>query len=518
MEDALNAPQKPVLSKPLVSTPAPPPLPPPVEAAPAPPVAAAVPAPVPGAEVLPPPPPPPPPLPPSQGMDFVMERLQAQGLTGDAAISAAAAPGKALTSAAKGLSSAADTASDAAAAAAAAASKSAAEAASAVGGTVGGAVDVVSDVAAAASTAAAAAAAQAAGAVQQQLSSAQQAAGQLAQEASSVADNVKANLESLASGAQAAVDGAAAVASAQLDAAAAAAVAALPPQLREAAAGAAAELSAAANDLAGRDPAVAAMVAGVSLGLPALLAWSAAYGGYAGALTPGKALQVLQSGGDALLVDIRPEAARLAAGVPELKRGALGRGAAVPPPQLLPSVARRVRDSKALATDILAAQIAGLARVRPGATAVLLLDERGEQGMAVARALTAAGVRHAYIVEGGFRGWAAASLPVNGKASEYGGGALALVGDAVEAAAERASAELSTPVRAAAAAGGAAALALLLLNIKLALRFVGVVGLELTILLRVLRCASLGGREEGCGAGWIDGRWATGGGAPAPGP
>lgn len=105
---------------------------------------------------------------------------------------------------------------------------------------------------------------------------------------------------------------------------------------------------------------------------------------------------------DAVLVDVRTEAARVANGVAELRRGALGKGAAVPPvrvrqqeevgghggwsfapcwsagllqiawgtkrawseccsttpvvrpslAQLLPSVARRVRDSSAVALEI----------------------------------------------------------------------------------------------------------------------------------------------------------------------
>lgn len=45
--------------------------------------------------------------------------------------------------------------------------------------------------------------------------------------------------------------------------------------------------------------------------------------------------------------------------MPELKRGALGKGEAVAPVELLPSVARRVRDSKKLATEILAVEVGG---------------------------------------------------------------------------------------------------------------------------------------------------------------
>lgn len=51
-------------------------------------------------------------------------------------------------------------------------------------------------------------------------------------------------------------------------------------------------------------------------------------------------LTVLQ-GQDALLVDIRSEAQRLERGVPELRRGALGKGAAVPQAQVAPSIRSR---------------------------------------------------------------------------------------------------------------------------------------------------------------------------------
>lgn len=49
--------------------------------------------------------------------------------------------------------------------------------------------------------------------------------------------------------------------------------------------------------LTGVDPAVAALLAGVGVGLPAVAAWNAAYGGYAGVLQPEEAFEALQVGG-----------------------------------------------------------------------------------------------------------------------------------------------------------------------------------------------------------------------------
>lgn len=51
-----------------------------------------------------------------------------------------------------------------------------------------------------------------------------------------------------------------------------------------------------AKQLTGVDPAVAALLAGVGLGLPAVAAWNAAYGGYAGLLQPEEAFEALQVG------------------------------------------------------------------------------------------------------------------------------------------------------------------------------------------------------------------------------
>jgi hypothetical protein len=59
------------------------------------------------------------------------------------------------------------------------------------------------------------------------------------------------------------------------------------------------KVGAAVEGLAGMDPAVGGAAAGVGLGLPALLAWRAAYGGYAGVLDPLQALELLQVGGGA---------------------------------------------------------------------------------------------------------------------------------------------------------------------------------------------------------------------------
>jgi hypothetical protein len=88
------------------------------------------------------------------------------------------------------------------------------------------------------------------------------------------------------------------------------------------------------------DPAVGGAAAGVGLGLPALLAWRAAYGGYAGVLDPLQALELLQTQ-EALLVDVR-----------------------------------RLRDPAAVALQIQALEVAALAKLSPGSTRVIVMDQQ----------------------------------------------------------------------------------------------------------------------------------------------
>jgi rhodanese-related sulfurtransferase len=392
------------------------------------------------------------------------------------------AAGGSLQGASKGLS-------DGAAAAQAQASDAAARASAALGGALGDGAASTGAAAAAARAAAAeaagAAAAQASEAAAQAAAAVGGAFGEGASTASAAVDAVTAaaaaQAASLQGGTAAALEGARDAAAAALAAAggaveaqAVAVVGQLPPGVRDAllAAGRAAAALAAA---AAHEPVAAA----AALAVPAFFAWRAAYGGYAGRLSPERALAALQSG-DALLVDVRPEAARRAAGVPELRRGALGKGAAVPPAALPPALARRVRDPKALAAQILGAQVAGLARAGP-ATRLILMDERGERGAEVARAAAAAGARRALVLEGGFRGWAAAGLAVSPK-SEYASGPLA----AAEDAANDAAAALRKPLNLAALMGAPALAVLAALNYHYLLRWVGVAGVEATILIRAL--------------------------------
>ncbi len=76
-----------------------------------------------------------------------------------------------------------------------------------------------------------------------------------------------------------------------------------------------------------------------------------------------------------MLVDIRATDRAAQDGVPELKRGALGKGASVPLINVSPGLARRVRNADALAIDVLAASVASLRSVSRG-TSVIIMDNQ----------------------------------------------------------------------------------------------------------------------------------------------
>ncbi|GAB4823555.1 hypothetical protein N2152v2_010601 [Parachlorella kessleri] len=263
----------------------------------------------------------------------------------------------------------------------------------------------------------------------------------------------------------------------------------LPDPLKYAMNAAASAAASAVRDAAGKalaTPEGTAVAAGVAVGLPAYLIWQAAFAGFSGSLDPEDAYDVLQTQ-SAVLVDVRSEAQRLQNGIAELRRGALGKGAAVPPVQLPPSLSRRVRGSDALALEIQGTLIASLAKVG-SSTKVIIMDNQGERAKAVARAAARAGVR-SYVLQGGFRAWQDAGLRVRQGTTDYDASVVEAVEDQVEAVAEVASEQVSrlrNPATAATAAAGAAALGYTAFNIHTVLQFVGVVGLELTLFLKFL--------------------------------
>ncbi len=346
----------------------------------------------------------------------------------------------------------------------------------------------LTDGAAAAASKASAAAAEAAGAVSSVVEeNAKQAAAAVSAATSGITEQVGGVVSSTQSMVQqaqtAAVDATSSLVG-SVESQVASAVGTLPPPVKDALTAAASAAGDAAQFIAA-EPRIGGAAVAASVAVPAFLAWNAAFGGYSGKFNPSKALEILKSGDAALLVDIRSERQRLDNGVPELKRGARGKGVALPASKLLPSIARRVRNADALAIEILGAQIASLARVN-GNTRVIIMDDRGEMAKAVARATSAAGVRRAYILDGGFKAWKSSGLAIVEKSSEYDANPLAAVGDAAESVAEEAAQLLKQPTNAVWIGAGLTLAALAAFNYHLLFRYIGVIGIEATIALRVI--------------------------------
>ncbi|KAK9835242.1 hypothetical protein WJX81_008278 [Elliptochloris bilobata] len=261
--------------------------------------------------------------------------------------------------------------------------------------------------------------------------------------------------------------------------AAGAAAAALPEPVRDALAAAAAPAAKAASQVAAAvaaDPRLGAAAAAAAVGVPAVAVWRARYGGFAGVLAPQAAFEALQEE-DAVLVDMRPDAARARDGVPELRFGARGKGAAVQVERLPPGLAGRVRDTKRLEYDIAAAVVAGLVKV--GArTRVVVMDGGDGRAVRLARALRSVGRPRSYVLQGGFRAWQGAGLPVRAGDS-YAASALDALADEaamLQAGTSAALSGLGTPLGLAAGAGAAALAGAFVVDWHRGLQFIGALG------------------------------------------
>lgn len=181
----------------------------------------------------------------------------------------------------------------------------------------------------------------------------------------------------------------------------------------------------------------------------------------------------------AMLVDVRSDERRAAEGVPELRRGARGKGVALPPQRVTSGTQRLVRGVSDLEVGATAAIVAGLTVVNP-ATKVVIMDNKvgvfwgglcvaccwsavlcvsrhvgsdhtmywhtpssqphipytwhqGEVAIKLARALRKEGVFRTYAMQGGFAAWSAADLPTEKGNSNYEVNALEALTEEAEA-------------------------------------------------------------------------------------
>ncbi|KAI8465256.1 MAG: hypothetical protein J3K34DRAFT_454792 [Monoraphidium minutum] len=132
--------------------------------------------------------------------------------------------------------------------------------------------------------------------------------------------------------------------------------------------------------------------------------------GYAGDIGAVSALEAVGRG-DAVIVDIRTEREKEAAGIPDVPGGA----SKLVELELY-SVADRklrggLRDPTYIEAQVTALQVAALKRVSKGMR-VILLDRNGSSSKAVARELAKRGFGRVFVVDGGFDGWVRSKLLV----------------------------------------------------------------------------------------------------------
>ena len=226
------------------------------------------------------------------------------------------------------------------------------------------------------------------------------------------------------------------------------------------------------------------LTAAVPIGLVVL---GAATRGYAGDKNPFVVEEQLKKDRRAFLIDTRSEDARRNDGVPDLRGKARGKGAAVEV-ATLPADERRVLSNPRLVElELAATKVKALTK---GGARVYVL---GPDAKDLAKAITRLGGRRAFVVSGGFDAWRSSGLKVGVK---YAKSALEGLGeDTSEAASSftqkvagsvKTSITTKKPADAIVPLLGLVAAAAAAYNYKTALEYAGVIGIELTILAKLL--------------------------------
>lgn len=107
---------------------------------------------------------------------------------------------------------------------------------------------------------------------------------------------------------------------------------------------------------------------------------------------------------------------------------------ALPQTGLVPKrVAREVSSADELQLLINAAYIAGLPQCQGNLTKIVIMDSTGsDKARDLARALVTLGYSLSYVLEGGFKGWVTAELPIVEGTAEYDASTGAVLGDELE--------------------------------------------------------------------------------------
>ena len=226
------------------------------------------------------------------------------------------------------------------------------------------------------------------------------------------------------------------------------------------------------------------LVAALPIGLVVL---GAATRGYAGDKNPFVVEEQLKKNRKAFIIDTRSEDARRNDGVPDLRGKARGKGASVEVVTLPPDERRVLSNPRAVELELAATKVKAL--TKNGASVYVL----GPDAKDLAKAITGLGGRRAFVVAGGFDAWRSSGLKVG---SKYAKNALEGLGeDTSEAASSftqkvagsvKTSITSKKPTDALVPFVGLVAVVAAVVNYKTALEYAGVIGIELTILAKLL--------------------------------
>ena len=324
-----------------------------------------------------------------------------------------------------------------------------------------------------------------AGVVGEELGAASKVVGGAAETVAGTAGSAASAVSSSVNQVTSAVTGAATAASDAVGAAASGAVKALEAVLPP-------EFASIVSKAEGDADTAAALVATVVAVPFALTLIGAATRGYAGEKRPFVVDEELRKDSRAFIVDTRSEATRRADGVPDLRESQRGKGAAVEITPLGNNVRGQVNNPRAVELELAAIKVKAL--TKSGARVYVM----GPDAAALAKAVTTLGGCRAYVLAGGFDAWRSSGLKVRSNGS-YEKSALDVLGEDTSATVgrftQKVSASVGTvqtvvkdtdPVNAAPVVLGAVALAAAAYNYETSLQYAGVIGIELTILSKLL--------------------------------
>eukprot|EP00892_Ulva_mutabilis_P007548 jgi/Ulvmu1/5165/UM021_0182.1 len=134
--------------------------------------------------------------------------------------------------------------------------------------------------------------------------------------------------------------------------------------------------------------------------------------GYAGEITPARAVDIVATDSNVAIIDIRAQKEKASVGTPDVPSSARGRFIELEIAEVDRRLRGQLRNVDAVEAQVTALEIQALKRVNKG-TKILLMDKNGSgTAKAVAKELAGLGFGNAFIIAGGFQGWTSSKLQV----------------------------------------------------------------------------------------------------------